>query len=374
MSTLRLPTHFDPEISHQLERLAARAWPADEVEEVEGWLLRRTAGVDRRRSNSLLPAPDPGHAARTADLALATAEELGFAPVVQVSPAEAHLRLDKTLDARGMAHASPSLVLASAPHRSPAAADAWRVLADSPRPAPSASDAERLLSEPASTATATSDVGRLLPDPGSPAAAACHAGRLPSGPARPAAEANGGSGEFSARPRPAAAAGRAARMLGGGVRSAGEADSASRVLSARASPAERGDVSIVLSALTVEWVDAWAAVSGIDGTRQTAELVLSQLGDRARFAVAFGGVSQMPVAVAVGVVEEQWLGLFSLATAPAARRAGIASSLVDELERWAATRGATRTYLQVEASNTAALTFYAARGFHIAHSYHYRSA
>jgi hypothetical protein len=61
----RLGTHFDPEVSHQLERLAARAWPADEVEQVEGWLLRRTVGVDRRRSNSLLPPPDPAAAART---------------------------------------------------------------------------------------------------------------------------------------------------------------------------------------------------------------------------------------------------------------------------------------------------------------------
>src|SRR3954451_225205 len=42
-------SQFDPEVSHQLERLAARAWPAEEVEEVEGWLLRRTIDVDRRR-------------------------------------------------------------------------------------------------------------------------------------------------------------------------------------------------------------------------------------------------------------------------------------------------------------------------------------
>ena len=47
----RLATHFDPEVSHQLERLAARAWPADEVEEIEGWLLRRTVGVGRRRGD-----------------------------------------------------------------------------------------------------------------------------------------------------------------------------------------------------------------------------------------------------------------------------------------------------------------------------------
>jgi hypothetical protein len=93
----RLPSESDPEVSHQLERLAARAWPADEVEEVEGWLLRRTVGVDRRRSNSLLPPADPSAATRTVDLALATAEELDFSTTIQVSPAEGHLRLDAEL-------------------------------------------------------------------------------------------------------------------------------------------------------------------------------------------------------------------------------------------------------------------------------------
>jgi ribosomal protein S18 acetylase RimI-like enzyme len=259
MSTLRPPIQFDPEISHQLERLAARAWPAAEVEEVEGWLLRRTDGVDRRRSNSLLPPPDPGHAARTVDLALAAAEDLGFAVAVQVSPAESHLRLDDALDARGMTFGGPSLVLAG-------------------------------------------------------------------------------------RPRPAPA------------------------------PAPRTDVTIGLSRLTHEWVAAWASVSGIAGTRETTDLVLSQLGDRARFAVAIDTRSQTPVAVGFGVAEERWLGLFSLATSTAARRRGVASSLVDALEVWAKTRGAERTYLQVEVDNAAALSFYAARGFRIAHSYHYRSA
>jgi ribosomal protein S18 acetylase RimI-like enzyme len=257
MSTLRLPAHFDPEISHQLERLAARAWPADEVEEVEGWLLRRTGGVSRRRSNSLLPPADAGHAARTVDLALAAADELDFPMAVQVSPAESHLRLDDGLEARGMTFGGPSLVLAGRP---------------------------------------------------------------------------------------------------------------------RSAPAARTDVTIELSPLTHEWVDAWAAVSGIAGTGETAALVLSQLGDRARFAVAVDPRSQTPLAVGFGVAEEEWLGLFALATSPAARRRGIASSLVDMLETWGTTRGAERTYLQVEADNAPALSFYAARGFHIAHSYHYRSA
>jgi GNAT superfamily N-acetyltransferase len=257
MSAPRLPTRFDPQISHLLERLAARAWPADEVEEVEGWLLRRTVGVDRRRSNSLLPPADPGHAARTAELALATAEELDFSGTVQVSPAEGHLRLDEELEGRGMTFGGPSFVLAGPLGRPPGAVDG---------------------------------------------------------------------------------------------------------------------VSTSLSGLTAEWVDAWATVSGIAGTRETAELVLSQLGDRARFATATDELSDRPLGVAIGVAEEGWLGLFSLTVSPTARRRGIASVVVAALESWARARDVRQVYLQVEQDNPGALAFYARRGFHIAHSYHYRSA
>jgi N-acetylglutamate synthase len=252
----RLPTQFDPELSHLLERLAARAWPAEEVEEVEGWLLRRTVGVDRRRCNSLLPPADPGHAARTVDLVLATAEELDLPAVVQVAPAEGHLLLDDALAARGMVAGGASFVLAGPLGRPPGKLDG---------------------------------------------------------------------------------------------------------------------VDVELTVLTHAWVEDWATTSGIAGTGATAELVLSQLGDRARFALARDTATGAPLAVAIGVVENGWLGLFSLATSPAARRRGIATLTVSALESCARTREAGGVYLQVEQDNAAALSFYARRGFHIAHSYHYRS-
>jgi GNAT superfamily N-acetyltransferase len=273
----RLPTRFDPEVSHLLERLAARAWPAAEVEHVDGWLLRRTEGVDRRRSNSLLPPADSGAAVRTLELALATAEELDVAPVVQVSPAEAHRPLDAALEDRGMALGGPSLVLAG-PLRSPDPAAADITIQLEPGP----------------------------PDPGPVA----------SPPA----------------------------------------------------------TAVQLSDLTAEWVDTWETVSGLDGTRETAELVLAQLGERARFATAVDASSGRPLGVGFGVVEEGWLGLFSLTVTPDARRRGIASTMADAIEAWAAAVGARGVYLQVEADNAGALAFYAGRGFHIAHSYHYRSA
>jgi ribosomal protein S18 acetylase RimI-like enzyme len=125
--------------------------------------------------------------------------------------------------------------------------------------------------------------------------------------------------------------------------------------------------------LTGAWVEAWAAVGGLDGTRATAELVLSQLSERGQFCAAADVATGAPLAVGLGVAEDGWLGIFCLATTPAVRRRGLASALVDHLERWGATRGARRVYLQVEADNEPALRFYARRGFHVAHSYHYRT-
>ena len=234
-----------------IERAAMRAWPAEEVEEVEGWVLRRTEGVGRRRSNSMLPPVEAGAAVRTMEMAFATAEELGFPSTVQVSPAEVHLSLDEALEDRGLELGGSTLVLAGA-------------------------------------------------------------------------------------------------------------------LSARV-PA----VAVDLGRLDDAWVGAWAAVASDVGAQETAAKVLSQLGENARFAVV--REAGEPVAVAVGVVDGVWLGVFSLTVAAHALRRGIATAVMDALERWAAARGASGVYLQVEADNAPALALYAGRGMAVAHSYHYRS-
>jgi GNAT superfamily N-acetyltransferase len=247
---MRLPSRFDPEVSLAIERAAVRGWPAEEVEEVEGWVLRRTEGVGRRRSNSMLPPVEAGVAVRTMEMAFATAEELGFPTTVQVSPAEMHLALDEALEDRGLELGGSTLVL----------------------------------------------TGAL-------------AVRAPS-------------------------------------------------------------LAVELGRLDDGWVEAWAAVAGEVGAEETAAKVLSQLGENARFAVV--REAGEPVAVAVGVVDEAWLGVFSLTVATRALRRGIASAVMDALERWAVERGASGVYLQVETDNAPALALYARRGMVVSHSYHYR--
>ena len=91
-----------------VEELAARGWPAAESMRAEGWLLRHTPSLTRRRSNSALPVgggdPDP-----------ALVEDFyarrGARALVQVSPTEAWMSLDAALAADGWSSEGPTDVL-----------------------------------------------------------------------------------------------------------------------------------------------------------------------------------------------------------------------------------------------------------------------
>ena len=82
------------------------------------------------------------------------------------------------------------------------------------------------------------------------------------------------------------------------------------------------------------------------------------------------------IAVARGAVTGpgRWLGISLLQTAPPARRRGIAQQVLGGLGQWAAQRGSTRAYLQVEERNTAAVALYGRVGFSTHHTYLTREA
>jgi ribosomal protein S18 acetylase RimI-like enzyme len=94
------------EVEHQvndgraslLEELAARAWPALESERVDGWLLRCTPLIARRRLNSALPQGDGGGSVEVVERFY---RERGLTPRVQVGPAEQLGALDAALEGRG---------------------------------------------------------------------------------------------------------------------------------------------------------------------------------------------------------------------------------------------------------------------------------
>ena len=82
------------------------------------------------------------------------------------------------------------------------------------------------------------------------------------------------------------------------------------------------------------------------------------------------------VAVARGTVTgpEKWHGISLLQTAPAARRRGLAQHVLGAMARWAQQRGSTRSYLQVEERNSAAVALYHRMGFTTHHTYLTREA
>jgi N-acetylglutamate synthase len=108
-----------------IEQLAANAWPAATIRLVDGWLLRHTPAVARRRSNSALPPPSAARTsaaqrAQVLDLAERFYARRNQPSVVQVSPAEVHDQLDRELAARGYHRQAPTVVLTTPLHRLPA--------------------------------------------------------------------------------------------------------------------------------------------------------------------------------------------------------------------------------------------------------------
>jgi GNAT superfamily N-acetyltransferase len=71
---------------------------------------------------------------------------------------------------------------------------------------------------------------------------------------------------------------------------------------------------------------------------------------------------------------ERWLGVSLLQTAPQHRRRGLGRQVLHGLAQWAAQRGSSRVYLQVEERNAAAVTLYGRAGFTTHHTYLTREA
>jgi ribosomal protein S18 acetylase RimI-like enzyme len=121
-----------------VEEIAARGWPAAEAQRRDGWLLRHTPSLTRRRSNSALPLADHPDPALVEDFYA----RRGARALVQVSPAEERAGLDAELARRGWTREGPTDVLvadadavlaATAPDAVPAAAVPGAVaLADGP--------------------------------------------------------------------------------------------------------------------------------------------------------------------------------------------------------------------------------------------------
>jgi ribosomal protein S18 acetylase RimI-like enzyme len=114
--------------------------------------------------------------------------------------------------------------------------------------------------------------------------------------------------------------------------------------------------------------DAWcAAYAATLPERERAERLRLALGAPGPKAYAAVGADGCGLAVRSGDL----VGLFDVATAPAARRRGVARRVTAALLAWGLAAGAQRAYLQVAEDNAAARALYAGFGFRPAYRYVY---
>lgn len=124
-----------------------------------------------------------------------------------------------------------------------------------------------------------------------------------------------------------------------------------------------------------EWVDAYIGERGFADARLAGAVVSAIDGGHLGFATVRDQTGTVLAigrgAVSAGLGDSLWLGLSVLWTSPEHRNRGLGRAVMSTLQTWGAGRGATATYLQVEAANTTARDWYRRMGFGLHHSYGY---
>lgn len=126
----------------------------------------------------------------------------------------------------------------------------------------------------------------------------------------------------------------------------------------------------ILPGPTPAWVDAFRTHSPVAPQHsETMERMLAAIAAPAGFALV--EEAGRPMAMAIGAIEGDHMGLFDVLVMPHARRRGLARRITGSLYAWAWRHGVRFAYLQVVATNTAALPLYEAQGFRTAYAYKY---
>jgi ribosomal protein S18 acetylase RimI-like enzyme len=120
-----------------------------------------------------------------------------------------------------------------------------------------------------------------------------------------------------------------------------------------------------------DWFTTYQKASGLGKKEMSIrQEVIERISKEKACAAAIMG--EKVVGIGLGVLDQGWLGLFSLVTEPKFRRQRVATSITQSLIGWGLSRGAQRGYLQVEESNDSAQQLYYGLGFTDAYSYWYR--
>lgn len=121
---------------------------------------------------------------------------------------------------------------------------------------------------------------------------------------------------------------------------------------------------------TEAWLEAFARHSPVRPEhRDTMRRMVTSIAAPVGF--AFVEEAGQPMAMAIGAVDGDHMGLFDVLVMPQARRRGLARKVTESLHAWAWDHGARFAYLQVVATNAAAMPLYQAQGFRTVYDYEY---
>jgi N-acetylglutamate synthase len=120
-----------------------------------------------------------------------------------------------------------------------------------------------------------------------------------------------------------------------------------------------------------DWIRLWCGLHGAAVEQHHTHQAMLDLIPGTRLLVSLVHADSV-VGCGLGVLEQDYFGLFDLVTAPQQRNKGYGAALVAGMLHWARHHGASHAYLQVLRSNAAARHLYAKLGFQDAYPYWYR--
>jgi len=125
------------------------------------------------------------------------------------------------------------------------------------------------------------------------------------------------------------------------------------------------------SRLTDAWVDDFARLNNVsDENALTLTRMLKLIPTTCGFLQVLDGDSV--IGVALGVVDETWVGVFDVVVDNSYRGQGYGRAIMQSLFAWGVAQGADTAYLQMQADNTVADKLYQSLGFQHQYNYWYR--
>ncbi|NOU99067.1 GNAT family N-acetyltransferase [Paenibacillus planticolens] len=120
-----------------------------------------------------------------------------------------------------------------------------------------------------------------------------------------------------------------------------------------------------------EWLDAFLRLESYhEELKESYKGICERISDAKGFVKIRKG--KHIIAVGTAVVQGEWAGFLNVVVSEAERGQGLGSYLMQALTAWSREHGAARQYLQVVASNTAAVSLYEKLGYQTKYGYHYR--